>query len=367
MVQETPSASLEFSKAEPVLNEREDWFLEENRRLKTELLEMRELLVRQEKMAEVGKLTAGVAHEINSPVAAINASTDLVLDVFLTAQSALAKLLPLFSPEQINLLQTICAAIISKEVFLSSKEERKLRARFIAVLTEAGVGDADYKARRLVNAGFYGDLTPYLPILSGTSSENFIEYIQLFGQITQNLNNIRIASRKTLKIINALKTYAYSKQQDEEEAALVSVVQNVEGVLALYATYFKAGVDLSTHFESKASVWAFPEELAQVWTNLLNNAMQAMSGKGRLDISVTEQNGVLYVVFVDNGPGVPADVQARIFEPFFTTKERGQGTGLGLDICRKLIEKNKGKLYFESEPGNTRFTVELPVFGAVSV
>ncbi|MCS7086938.1 MAG: ATP-binding protein, partial [Bacteroidia bacterium] len=105
----------------------------------------------------------------------------------------------------------------------------------------------------------------------------------------------------------------------------------------------------------------FPDQLNHVWTNLIHNSIQAMDGKGRIDIETRRENGQVVVSITDNGPGIPPEIQPRIFEAFFTTKRQGEGSGLGLDICRKIVERHKGTIGFESVPGKTTFTVRIPI------
>ncbi len=108
-------------------------------------------------------------------------------------------------------------------------------------------------------------------------------------------------------------------------------------------------------------IWCYPDELNQVWTNLIHNAIQAMDYQGILEIAIQKQTKNLAISFTDNGPGINPEIMTKIFQPFFTTKPAGEGTGLGLDIVRKIIEKHSGKIQLESQPGNTTFCVFLPL------
>jgi signal transduction histidine kinase len=105
----------------------------------------------------------------------------------------------------------------------------------------------------------------------------------------------------------------------------------------------------------------YPDELNQVWTNIITNALQAMQYQGDLTIEAHQNNGHVEVKIIDSGPGIPEEIQPKIFEPFFTTKKQGEGTGLGLGICKKIIEKHQGEIKFTSQPGRTEFVIKLPV------
>ncbi|MCS7298065.1 MAG: ATP-binding protein [Bacteroidia bacterium] len=108
-------------------------------------------------------------------------------------------------------------------------------------------------------------------------------------------------------------------------------------------------------------LYLFTDEIGQVWTNLIQNAIQAMQGQGELWIQAQRVGDELQVAFIDTGPGIPPEILPRIFEPFFTTKAKGEGTGLGLDICRRIVEKHQGRITVESRPGRTQFVVHLPL------
>jgi signal transduction histidine kinase len=109
-------------------------------------------------------------------------------------------------------------------------------------------------------------------------------------------------------------------------------------------------------------LYLFADEIGQVWTNILQNAIQAMGGRGKLRVEAQSEGAYVRVSFTDNGPGIPPEILPRIFEPFFTTKPRGEGTGLGLDICRRIVEKHHGRIEVSSQPGQTTFHVFLPRF-----
>jgi len=154
----------------------------------------------------------------------------------------------------------------------------------------------------------------------------------------------------------------YSHRQSDDVKVLTSLTDNMETVLTIYHNQLKYGVEVSKNYQSNLpEINAFPDELNQVWTNIIHNAIQAMNNKGTLDINIIRNNGTIDVSITDSGPGIPADIQAKIFEPFFTTKKAGEGSGLGLDIVRKIIEKHEGTIKVDSVPGKTTFTVSLPV------
>jgi signal transduction histidine kinase len=139
------------------------------------------------------------------------------------------------------------------------------------------------------------------------------------------------------------------------------IIEGIETVLTLYYNMLKHGIEVVREYESKPVITCYPDELNQVWTNLIHNSIQAMDGRGKLTISVSENDNNIAISITDTGKGIPDDIKDRIFEPFFTTKPQGEGSGLGLDIVRKIIEKHGGKIDFESRPGNTKFVIYIPI------
>ena len=131
--------------------------------------------------------------------------------------------------------------------------------------------------------------------------------------------------------------------------------------MTLYYNQIKHGVEVVKKFQPVPIIRCAPHELNQVWTNLIQNALQAMDNKGQLEIAVFQQNGQVVTQITDSGPGIPDEIKDRIFEPFFTTKPVGEGSGLGLDIVRKIVEKHQGNVEVESRPGRTTFSVRLPI------
>jgi signal transduction histidine kinase len=201
----------------------------------------------------------------------------------------------------------------------------------------------------------------YVPIFTGKYVDAILATALKLGQLKVNLSNIDMASEKTDRIVKALKNYSYVQSTDRLVPTDLS--DSVESILTLMNNQLKYGIEVVREYANDVpEVPIYPDELGQVWTNMIGNAVQAMGESGRLTVSIANgKPGYVEVSINDNGPGIPAEIQKRIFEPFFTTKPQGQGTGLGLDISRKIIEKHQGEVRVESRPGSTTFTVSLPV------
>ncbi|HAJ63625.1 MAG TPA: hybrid sensor histidine kinase/response regulator, partial [Cyanobacteria bacterium UBA8543] len=140
-----------------------------------------------------------------------------------------------------------------------------------------------------------------------------------------------------------------------------NIIEGIETVLTLYQNQLKHGVKIIRNYQELPPIRCYFDELNQVWTNLIHNGLQAMNNQGTLTLDAQLQNGYLQVSITDSGKGIPQEIQEKIFQPFFTTKLPGEGSGLGLDIVKKIVEKHRGTIEFESVPGQTTFTVSLPL------
>ncbi|MEO0948456.1 MAG: ATP-binding protein, partial [Cyanobacteria bacterium J06641_5] len=139
------------------------------------------------------------------------------------------------------------------------------------------------------------------------------------------------------------------------------IVDGIETTLELYHNYIKKGIEVIRNYQDLPEIEGYPDELLQVWTNLIHNGVQAMEGRGTLTISTDTNSDRVTVVVQDSGAGIEPAVQDRIFDPFFTTKSQGQGSGLGLSIAKEIVEKHRGQITLSSQPGQTEFTVVLPL------
>jgi signal transduction histidine kinase len=171
---------------------------------------------------------------------------------------------------------------------------------------------------------------------------------------------IQTAADKASKVIKALKSFVYHDTLINEELKSVDLHQNIENVVTLYQNLLKHGIELKREFtDSALSVYGHGDQLSQVWTNLIHNAIHAMEGKGILVLSTEIDGDSIIIKVKNNGISIPDEIKTRIFDPFFTTKKVGQGTGLGLHLCRKIINHHQGTLMLQSEGEWTVFVVTL--------
>jgi signal transduction histidine kinase len=177
-------------------------------------------------------------------------------------------------------------------------------------------------------------------------------------EVASLLHEIESSTARISDLVRAIKEYTY---MDQSPVQNVDIVKSLETTLTILHHKLKHGVVVQRDYQPVLLVNSFGSELNQVWTNIIDNAIDAMRGKGELRVRTYRDDGSAVVEIGDNGPGIPAEVQPHIFEPFFTTKGVGQGTGLGLDTVQRIVKKHRGSIEVISEPGDTRFQVWLPL------
>ena len=316
-------------------------------------------LIQSEKMAALGQLVAGIAHEVNTPLGAIQASIGNITAALESSIQQLPKLFQILPPERLADFFTLLALAQQPREMLSFREERQLRRSLKQVLNARGVAQAEALADSLSKMGINPDLDWLMPLLELAENRFVLETAYQLSIVQNNSQNIMLAVERATKIVFALKNYA--RQDSSGQKTEASVAEGIDTVLTLYQNQLKRGVNLSKRYAELPKILCYPEELAQVWSNLVHNALQAMEGQGTLEISLVEQDAQILVQICDSGGGIPADIQGRIFEPFFTTKPMGEGTGLGLDIVRRIVTKHQGRIELQSQPGHTIFSVWLPI------
>jgi signal transduction histidine kinase len=325
-----------------------------------DLKRMQGKLIESEKLAALGHLIAGVAHEVNSPLGAIRSSVSNIANSLDTILNELPQFTQNLTPEMRELFFRMTSQALQNHKVITSKEERAFKRELITKLEEKSIANSETIADTLVDMGLYENVEPYLPIFEDGNCEEALKMAYKLTVLQRSTQNINFATDKASKVVFALKNFARIDQSGEMIKA--SIVDGVETVLTLYYNQLKHGVEVTREYdENLPHILCYPDELNQIWTNILHNALQAMQHKGKLHIQIYKKNNQIVVAITDDGPGIPDDIKSKIFQPFFTTKPAGEGTGLGLDIVNRIVEKHKGKIEVESIPGKTTFSIYLPI------
>jgi len=339
-----------------------------NATFRTTLARLRETqsgLQQVEKMAQLGTLTAGVAHELNNPAAAIQRGEQQLHQALADLRKAQVALEDLgLTEEQNALVSNLEKEAIDRSAILPELDAltRSDRAEEIerwlithnadpAIAQASALVDLDYTAKSLdeLTQAFKGEQIALILIwLAGTYSVHGL------------LSEIGQGARRISAIIKALKSYSYL---DQAPIQAVDLKAGIEDTLLILGSKLRGEITVKREYaRDLPAVQGYGSELNQVWTNLLDNAIDALNGKGEIRIQTRRDGDWAVVTIEDNGPGIPKEIQSRVFDAFFTTKPPGKGTGLGLNISYNIVVyKHRGDINLFSEPGKTRFEVWLSI------
>jgi signal transduction histidine kinase len=326
----------------------------------------RELLLRQsQRLASLGTLAAGIAHELNNPAAATRRAAGQLRDAFANLEKAHVQLdamtLTPAGREMLQSLERQARERASGQSDLDALTRADLEAAVEEWLDERGVADPWELAPALVGLGLdQPALARLATIFQGETLGAALTWIASLVPVYSLLNEIGQGASRISEIVGALKSYTYLGQAPAQE---VNLHEGIDNTLIILRNKLKDGVTVCREYAADAPlVPGYGSELNQVWTNLLDNAADALGAKGQITIRTRRQGAWAVVEIEDDGPGIPEENLPRIFDPFFTTKAPGEGTGLGLSTSYGIVtEKHNGEIRVESRPGCTRFTVRLPI------
>jgi signal transduction histidine kinase/HAMP domain-containing protein len=321
-------------------------------------------LVLSERMAGLGALVAGIAHEINSPAGAIQGAVDtLGENVARLARSAreLGELamVPEDRTRFFALVEQLAPQLTGARLE-SPLQVRRQSKELAGRLAQLGVENAESACRTLVEIGASEAAYQLASLGARYGMDPLVSYLEQYAYLHRNTYAIRTAIRRITRIVGALKGYSHL---DQAKVTPANIHEGIENTLVILHHELKYGITIARKYAELPPIPVYVDELNQVWTNLIHNAVQALGGRGDIAIETRLDGNEVEVAVEDSGSGIPPDVLPRIFEPFFTTKAKGEGTGLGLGIVKQIVEKHGGRIEVASRPGCTRFRVRLPVAG----
>lgn len=324
--------------------------------------EVTRLEQQRDRLAGLGKLSAGLAHELNNPASAAKRAAAQLRDTLKRIKDASHEL------GRRDLTPTQKAEIENLESSITRREElppdaltiSDLEDQIDSLLRSHGQNDLWQLAAELAQRGIQpAAIESLFENLDAGSARAALVRIAASVEMASLLNEIESSTSRISELVGAIKQYTF---MDQAPVQNVDVVKSLETTLTIMNHKLKRGVMVHRDYQPiPLLVDSFGSELNQVWTNLIDNAIDAMSGKGELRLRTYREDGCVVVEIGDSGAGIPPDVVPHIFEPFFTTKGVGEGTGLGLDTVQRIVKKHRGNIQVRSNPGDTRFQVWLPL------
>lgn len=353
------SQQLYISRSEQTYNELET--------LHKRLIETQSAMIREEKMTTLGRLVAGVAHEINTPIGAVKASAQTMSDTFAkTIENLLKSGKNIDERDYPFFLRIMELFAYSMEQGYSSLQVRKAKPLIAEYIDNLNIANKDLILQKIMRLEICEPeiVKANEDIWTHPQAAEMLSLACDISPLTGGISTILFATNTISRIVFALRTYSHIDMSGGKGE--FDLLKSIDNVLILYHNQIKTQIEVVKSYDDVPEILANWDELSQVWTNLIQNALYAMNGHGTLYISVKNlQNDFVEISFRDTGCGIDNKDADKLFDPFFTTKPMGEGTGLGLDTCRQIVENHGGTISFESvKDSGTTFTVKLPILHA---
>ena len=345
-------------------------------------------LIEAERMASLGQLVGGIAHEINNPIAVIHSHAELLKHNNSTTLKIVPEFLETLSLPEKTIFYEIVDQSIKNRIFLNSKEERKQRKDTEKMLLDS-VEDENIRttlSESLVHLRLPAPYEKYIEDLGAERFSKFLTMAEVFKNQSNSISSIEIAVEKASRVVFALRSYLNTELASSRKE--IDLVKELEKALHVYDNYVMGKIIVHQEFPKELKYTCIADNIAQVWKNLFFNAIQAMyltDKKLELKLeqveripeslklyntsSIVEESifgkdfgkGWVMVSITDSGSGIPIELQEKVFTPFFTTKSLGEGIGLGLYTCKKIVHEHRGAMFFKSGEGSTEFVIILPL------
>jgi len=327
--------------------------------------EMTRFEQQRDRLAALGKLSAGLAHELNNPASAAQRATSQLRDMLKRVKNASHEL------GRLELTAAQRSTIEKLEASLTQAEgpppdplaASQLEDQLDALLRSHGQEGLWQLSADLARRNFQPEaLEQLFATLDADTARAALVRISTSIEIAGLLNEIESSTARISDLVSAVKQYTF---MDQAPVQNVDIVKTLETTLTILNHKLKRGIKVVREYHHvPLLVNSFGSELNQVWTNIIDNAIDAMGGHGELRVRTDRDDSCVVVEIGDNGPGIPPDIEPHIFEPFFTTKGVGEGTGLGLDTVQRIVKRHRGTIKVLSKPGDTRFQIWLPLAAA---
>ena len=319
---------------------------------------VQEEIIKSEKMAFLGRIFAGIGHELNTPIAAVKSNLQLIDDAQIQEVKGYQNLGADFNASIFNcMIELVIAAYQAQQKPISTHKQRSLRMElkkfFDAETPEQSIELSDIFDELKV----YENIASYRLLYTHPKNLEFLDLVVSIATRTRSIFTAMEALQRADKILFSLKTYSFKNLPNEK--LKFDLIRNINTILTLHENKLK-NITIYKQFDDEVEIEGYPDELTQVWTNLVSNAAYANKYEGNLWIRIRQYSDEVRVEFEDSGGGIDQTVKDTIFEPFETTKPEGEGSGLGLSITRKVIEKHNGKISVENTPSGALFRITLP-------
>jgi signal transduction histidine kinase len=352
----------------------------------SDLQEAQSQLIEAERMASLGQLVGGVAHEINNPIGVIRSNSELIAGNLDSILQKVPSFLESLSQNQKDIFYVMVTQSIQNKEFLTTKEERARKKEIKKEIDELLVENKEnleYLTEQILLLRLKSPYNYYINHLGESKFIESLEIAQIFVKQSQSISNIETAIEKVTRVVFALRSYLNTDLFLESKE--VDLVMEIDKSIHLYDNYIIGKVTIYKDYQKEMKFRCTPENISQVWKHLIFNAVQSMYlTEKKLEVHIkkvsllpqelksmhssalveeidSSQNSWILVSFIDSGHGIPEIQQSKIFTPFFTTKALGEGIGLGLYVSKKIVHEHGGRIYFSSREGRTEFVVLLPV------
>ena len=316
----------------------------------------------RDRLAGLGKLSAGLAHELNNPASAAKRATSQLRATLKRVRDASLELgrRDLTAAQKVEIEKLEASLVQTDGPPLDALAASDLEDQLDSLLRSHGQNDLWQLAADLARKNFKPELLEQLfAAFDADTARAALLRISSSVEIADLLNQIESSATRISDLVSAIKEYTF---MDQAPVQNVDIVKTLETTLTILNHKLKHGVTVQRDYQKiPLLVNSFGSELNQVWTNIIDNAIDAMGGKGELRVRTYREEDCVVVEIADNGPGISPEAEPHIFEPFFTTKGVGEGTGLGLDTVQRIVKKHRGNIQVRSKPGDTRFQVWLPL------